>query len=58
MKRMQHCFWCGEELGVFESWSDDIFDCGKSKCAREAVLIRQFREAEIRQRAEDDNYER
>lgn len=31
--KMRHCYWCGEELGVYADW--DRFDtCGKIECER------------------------
>ena len=58
MKQMQHCFFCGEELGVFDGWTDDILHCSKQECSREAQYELQAREADARDRAADDNYDR
>lgn len=33
--KMQRCFYCGDELGVYAD-SDPLDHCGKSECAREA----------------------
>ena len=37
--RMQHCFWCGDELGVYEHHSqfDGPEACGKRECQRELM---------------------
>lgn len=38
MKTMHYCFYCGEELGMFE-WKQrqrDMDTCGKRECEREA----------------------
>lgn len=35
-KRMQRCFNCGEELGVFFATSDEILSCGEPECERYA----------------------
>lgn len=46
--RMRHCFYCGEELGVFTSHDYDPLDtCGKRECEREA-------RAEAREQIEED----
>ena len=34
MKKMQHCFYCGEETGFHESYR--LNTCGKPECEREA----------------------
>ena len=57
-KRMQHCFWCGEELGVGTQYPGDIETCGATECEREARYERQAAQAERRERAEYDDYER
>jgi hypothetical protein len=36
MKKMQHCFYCGEELGVYDNFGERYETCGKSECNREA----------------------
>jgi hypothetical protein len=33
--KMQHCFYCGEKLGVY-SGNDGLDTCGKRDCDREA----------------------
>lgn len=33
--KMRHCFFCGEELGVYADW-DPLDTCGKAECDREA----------------------
>lgn len=36
-KKMRHCFNCGEELGVMDSFEYHHLDtCGKAECEREA----------------------
>ena len=56
MKRMQHCFWCGAELGVFELYHRDIETCGARECEREARYQRQAEAEDARHAAEDDDY--
>ena len=34
--KMQHCFNCGAELGVYAKLSRDHDTCGKIECEREA----------------------
>lgn len=36
MNKMQHCFYCGEELGIYDADYRDLQTCGKSECEREA----------------------
>jgi hypothetical protein len=33
--KMRHCFYCGEELGVYAD-HDPLDTCGKQECEREA----------------------
>lgn len=57
-KRMQHCFWCGEELGVYDSYPGDIQCCGAPGCNAEYRHEMQAREADARDAAAEDNYDR
>jgi hypothetical protein len=44
-EKLQHCFYCGKEVGVFKSWPGELVDCGARECAREAAAAyRQERE--------------
>ena len=56
--KMQHCFNCGEECGVFDNHWRDLVTCGKRECEREARYQYQCEEADARERAESDNYDR
>jgi len=58
MKKRQHCFNCGEDLGIYSSWPVDIETCGSPDCEREARYEWQAAESERREAAEDDNYGR
>jgi hypothetical protein len=50
-EKMHFCFYCGAELGVYDSrWADPLDNCGKRECAREA------RDAAIQER--DEAHER
>lgn len=44
-KRMQHCAWCGEELGVYDGRYDEPESCGAPECNREVRgMYEQMRE--------------
>lgn len=58
MVKMQHCFNCGEELGVYRSYPGDVEHCGKRECAREAQYVYQYRDAEAQEAAAADNFDR
>ena len=57
-KRMQHCFNCGEELGIYAKppWAHDA--CSKPECQREERDAYRAEEAEAQERAREDNYDR
>lgn len=57
-KKMRHCFWCGEELGVYENFYDDIDTCGKPECDREARRIYQEEIEDRAYRARQDEFNR
>lgn len=53
--KMQHCFNCGEELGVYVGTWGEPEVCGKSECQREARYQDQAaREQRQFDAAEDD----
>jgi hypothetical protein len=56
--RMQHCDFCGEELGMFDKWPGDYESCGKSECAREVRNMCAADRDDARMAAEDDDYQR
>jgi len=56
--KMQHCFNCGAECGVFDNYYRDLVTCGQRECEREARYQYQCDEADARDRAEQDGYER
>ena len=58
MKKMQHCFWCGEELGIYDNFGWRFEHCQNQKCAEEARHAELSEQEELRHRAEDDEYER
>lgn len=58
MLRMQYCFNCGKELGVYNKPYGDLDTCGDRECEKAAADAYMEREAEIRENAERDNYDR
>lgn len=34
-QKMKHCAWCGDELGMTDSWDHEPEPCGKLECVRE-----------------------
>lgn len=36
MARRHHCFNCGEDLGEWDRFSDNLDTCGNNDCLREA----------------------
>ena len=56
-KRMQHCFYCGEELGIYSKFDDDLDTCGETECNRAEKAAYGEREAFVRERAEEDHYD-
>lgn len=57
-KKMQHCFNCGKELGIYDHCPGDIETCGSSECEREARNCERERSDQLREDAASDNYER
>jgi hypothetical protein len=57
-KRMRYCFWCGEELGIYDNYYDDLDICGKPECEREARRIYQDEISERSCRAQRDEFSR
>lgn len=45
--RMQHCDWCGAEVGVGVKFPGDFDHCGQKECEREVrAMMREAAEAE------------
>jgi hypothetical protein len=39
MKKMRHCFWCGEEIGILAAIDHDELDtCGRPECEKHARI--------------------
>ena len=55
-KRMQYCFWCGQELGIREDDAPDT--CGKIECNRQLKNSCEAEEDELKHEAEQDHYDR
>ena len=56
--KMQHCFNCGEELGVFVAYYGDVLTCGSPECDHEAREIYRARQEEAEEQAREDGYSR
>lgn len=52
------CFYCGEFLCVGEAWPGDIEAFGDPKCQQELRYELQSRDADARESAAEDNYDR
>ena len=57
-KKRIHCFNCGEDLGEGVYWPGDMESCGNAECSRAVQDAYRERDAEAREAAEQDNYER
>lgn len=58
MAKTINCFYCGEFLCVGTPWPGDIEACGSAECQRELRYELQARDADAREAAAEDNYER
>ena len=56
--RKQQCFWCGADLGEYAGTYGEIECCGAAECERELRAAYREQQAERRDRAEEDDYER
>ncbi len=52
--KMQHCFNCGEELGVYVHYVHDIECCGAQECNREMQNIYQQERDEAHEQLDRD----
>ena len=57
-ERMQHCFNCGAEIGVYRSYPGDLDTCGARECEREARYQRQAESDDRYARAQEDDFQR
>lgn len=53
-----NCFNCGEFLCVGVAWPGDIEACGSAECQRAMREELQARDAQAREQAAEDNYDR
>ena len=53
---MQHCAWCGEELGVYRSYPGDVQSCGAATCERELRAMDRAAAEERYERAAEDGF--
>lgn len=58
MKRMQHCSYCGKELGVYEKPWRERDTCGERECEREARADERAEREQAMFDAERDDYGR
>ncbi len=56
--KMQHCFNCGDECGVFDNYCRDIITCGKLECERVGREQARYEDDMAQERAADDYYGR
>jgi hypothetical protein len=52
--KMQYCFNCGAELGVYQHYHGDIEHCGARECAREAQNSYRAEREEAHERLDRD----
>lgn len=57
-ERMQRCFNCGAELGVYVAYYGDLQTCGSAECGKAEREEYRARDEEARSRAERDDYDR
>ncbi len=59
MKKRHQCFYCGEDLGVYDTFGSDDFDtCGKQECDKAARRDYQQDIEEREHKARQDEYSR
>ena len=51
--KMRHCYFCGEELGVYADY-DRLDTCGKPECERDARDCAQAEREEAHERLDRD----
>jgi len=50
------CFWCGDDIGQNDGWSDGYEACGNRECEREARYAQQAERSDRQERAAEDDY--
>ena len=55
MKKMRHCWYCGDEIGIYEDRHCDFWDtCGKPACDRETREALREAQDEAHRRLDED----
>lgn len=57
-QKMKYCAYCGDELGMTESWDREPESCGKLECQREVAHMYRAERDERREAAEADDFGR
>lgn len=57
-EREQFCDWCGESIGFFTRYGREPQSCGQRECERECRDMERSAEADARERAAADDWER
>ena len=57
-EKMQHCFNCGAELGIYRHYPGDIEVCGAAECLREMRAQQRMEDEQAQDAAREDNYGR
>ena len=52
--KMQHCFNCGEELGIYVAYYGDLQNCGADECLRAEWETHAAEREEAHQRLDDE----
>lgn len=53
-KKMKHCAYCGDELGMTENWDREPEACGKPECNREVRGMYDAEREEAHERLDRD----
>lgn len=56
--KMQHCFNCGADLGVYVKHFRDLDTCGEVTCERERRAAERAEDEEAQEAAREDQYDR
>jgi hypothetical protein len=52
--KMQHCCYCGAELGIYEKYHGDLDTCGARECEREMHSMLQAERDEAHEQLDRD----
>ena len=56
--KMQHCFNCGAELGVYVAYYGDLQTCGSVECGKAERKAYRAEDENAQYEAERDNFDR